>query len=128
MDEKVYKKLKTYKTISIFSSLIAVSLLVYIIISPGGQSNDEFRPMVNGDFQGSFGGRQGPGFMDISNLIDEDTGEVDYDAVDEMKESSPMGTDDERFVSMLERMLDQAVEEGEITQSQANEIYYQFTK
>ncbi len=128
MDEKVYKKLKTFKTISIFSSLVAVSLLVYIIISPGGQSSDELRPMVNRDFQGSFGGRQGPGFMDISRFIDEDTGDVDYDAIDEMKESSPMGTDNKRFVSKFEQMLDQAVEEGGITLSQANEIYYQLTK
>ena len=126
MDEKFYKKLKTYKTISIISSSIAVGLFIYILVAPA----KEVAITPNGDFtrfQGSEGPRGGMGgFGNISELIDSN-GQVDTDAIAEMKSNMPGGMN-EFFLERFSQILDSSVKNGEITQSQANAIYNELSK
>ncbi|MBU0706761.1 hypothetical protein KKG41_00100 [Patescibacteria group bacterium] len=126
MDEKFYKKLKTYKTVSIISSSIAVALFMYILIAPA----KEVATAPNGDFtrfQGSEGPRGGMfGFGNISELVDSN-GQVDVDAIADMKTNMPGGMN-EFFLERFSQRLDSSVQNGEITQSQADDIYKELAK
>lgn len=117
------------------SSMLLVAVIVLALATAGsliwavnGQSNTAQLP-GGGSEQGfggggQFGGGGGPGMMDIASFFNDD-GSVDTDRIDEMTSRFPSGAGSQ-FVDRMQEEADQAVEDGDITQAQADELISAF--
>ncbi len=89
---------------------------------PSGTPGQDFNGQ--GGFPG--GGQGGPGFgLDVTSFFKDD-GSVDTDKVDETTSRFP-GGGDSRFTDLMQQRVDQAVEDGDITQDQADKLMDAFS-
>lgn len=113
------------------SSILLVAVIVLAVTTGGGliwgatkQSNAPELP--NGAPSQGFGGQGGmrsggPGMgMDIKNFFKDD-GAVDTERIDELTSRMPSGAGS-GFTDIIKEQADQAVEDGDITQAQADAL------
>lgn len=131
MNNQKEGKSSVYKILGVLGWILAFTLGGYIVVdkvngssSTNNNSAEESSSLSGMPGNEDFDPSQGPGpggMFDASLLVDEDTGELNYDELDEMKERSqndPFGMFSERIESNLQG----AVDDGDITQDQAEEI------
>jgi len=117
MDEVTYNKIKKLRLTAISGWIVAIIFGVLLVFN----LDTDAPPTPTGDFSQMRGQAGGRGFMDASNFLDS-SGQVDYDAIAEIKARMPSG-DSSFFLERMQETLDQAVTSGEITSSQATAIY-----
>ena len=121
------------------SQLLIIAVVILAIATAGslawGLSNNASNPSnMPGNFQGQgFGGQGGPGSMrggmnmDVTQFFNND-GSVNHDEVDSFLSRMPSGNGNAGF-NFLDRftdMINQAADDGDITQSQADALIQAF--
>lgn len=119
------------------SSMLTIAVVVLSIVTVWtlawslGSSSDTAQTPAAGQFgEGGGPGGGGQGMMqDISSFFADD-GSVDTDQIEEMTSRFPSGADSDmssRIVDMMQQQADTAVEDGDITQEQADALMEAFT-